>query len=349
LPTRTPRPQPTARPTQIVQTANKIAGCPDGCDITDISWSPDGKRIAYGTHMGPVTSSNIASDVIVVDAEKGLEIARLQGHTGYVTAVSWNLDGTRLASSSHDNSVIIWDPQTGTILKTLEGHEVNIAGSGYVTDLAWSPDGKVIASSGWDSTVRTWDAETGAPIRTFQGNGRQIWYVEWTSDGEKLVALEHSRGGGDSVIWIWDAQTNGLLADLSPSDNRKTATSMVVSPDGRQLAVLTTAGLGSGIDTEIWDIRTGSVLLTIDGDEANTSIYTKLAWHPDGKQLAIGSSIFDASSGSLLATLGMQKRLSVVAWSPDGKRLAGNQSDGTGVGGAGRLSRLLIWPIYADR
>ncbi len=40
-------------------------------------------------------------------------VFQLKGHTGWVTDVSFSPDGRWLASSSYDQSVIIWDMQTG--------------------------------------------------------------------------------------------------------------------------------------------------------------------------------------------------------------------------------------------
>jgi WD40 repeat protein len=67
--------------------------------------------------------------------------------------VAWLPDGTRLASSSRDSTVRLWDAATGAALATLNGHtEAVISG-------AWSPDGTRLASA--DETVRIW----GVPAR----------------------------------------------------------------------------------------------------------------------------------------------------------------------------------------
>jgi WD40 repeat protein len=80
----------------------------------------------------------------------------LEGHTDSVYSVTFSHDGRRLASSSNDKTMRIWDTETGAMQQTLKGHMRS------VYSVTFSYDGRRLASSSNDTTVRIWDAETGA-------------------------------------------------------------------------------------------------------------------------------------------------------------------------------------------
>jgi WD40 repeat protein len=84
----------------------------------------------------------------LIEKDWSLCLQTLEGHTSRVSSINWSPDGSRLASSSNDDTVRIWDPATGQSVSTLEGH------SGSVRSIAWSPDGSRLVSVSNDTTVR---------------------------------------------------------------------------------------------------------------------------------------------------------------------------------------------------
>ncbi|MEQ9236608.1 MAG: pentapeptide repeat-containing protein [Coleofasciculus sp. E2-BRE-01] len=82
--------------------------------------------------------------------------------TKWITALVISPDGTHLISGADDQTVKIWELETGRLIRTLRGH------SDAISSVAISPDGKRIASSSDDKTVKLWDFETGNLLQTFE-------------------------------------------------------------------------------------------------------------------------------------------------------------------------------------
>ena len=68
-------------------------------------------------------------------------------------------DGHRLATANNDNTVRLWNADTGQpVGEPLKGH------TGPVRAAVFSPDGHRLASGGDDGTVRLWNVDTGQRI-----------------------------------------------------------------------------------------------------------------------------------------------------------------------------------------
>jgi WD40 repeat protein len=102
--------------------------------------SPDGSTVAVSGVI----------DVLLLDATTLAE-RRLVGHSGLVQAVEFSGDGSRLASGSDDNSVIIWDVATASKVEQLTGH------TGSVRSVAFSPADDTLYSAGEDRQLLVWD------------------------------------------------------------------------------------------------------------------------------------------------------------------------------------------------
>ncbi|MCH7685794.1 MAG: WD40 repeat domain-containing protein, partial [Planctomycetes bacterium] len=114
-----------------------------------VAWSPTGDRIVVC-----FTFNNALGTFDTATGEKRREF---KGHTDQVNAVSWNRDGRRIASTSEDGTIRVWDATTGREVFTFAQSTFKRTASGAVQ---WSPDGQRLTA--WqDGTVKIFDASIG--------------------------------------------------------------------------------------------------------------------------------------------------------------------------------------------
>ena len=78
----------------------------------------------------------------------------IKGHSGWVkSVVAMSPDGQTIVSGSGDNTIKVWNLDTGELLHTLEGH------SDSVNSVAISPNGRTIVSGSDDETVKVWQVQ----------------------------------------------------------------------------------------------------------------------------------------------------------------------------------------------
>ena len=78
-------------------------------------------------------------------------LKNLEGHSNFVSSVSFSPNGNSIVSGSNDKTIKIWGNFSGSLLKTLEGH------SNGVNQISISADGTLIISALKDKTITLWE------------------------------------------------------------------------------------------------------------------------------------------------------------------------------------------------
>jgi len=228
--------------------------------------------------------------------------------------LAWSPDGSLLASTSFDNTLKIWNADSGLLVRTLSGHILPV----YC--VAWSPDGLMLVSGSHDRTVRIWDASSGQTVKVLQGHELGVYSLHWSPNG-KIIA------SGDIVatIRVWDAESGGLRKTIT--DHEDDISSLEWSPNGKLVA--------SGSDdrtVRIWDGNSFDPIRVLKGHTAEVS---SVAWSPDSLLLASGSldqtiRIWNPVNGRTKFILeGHTGHVKWVSFSSDGMLLASKSIDGT--------------------
>jgi small GTP-binding protein len=238
----------------------------------------------------------------------------LEGHDNQVNSVAISSDDKFIVSSSSDNTVRIWEVETGECLKVLEGH------STLVSRVVISSDDKLIVSSSNDETVRIWEVETGECLKVLEGHSDIIWGLAISSDNKFIVS-----GSNDKTVRIWEVETGECLKVLE--GHSKYAIGVAISSDDKFIV--------SGSDDKtvrIWEVETGKCLKVLEG---HSGFVLRVAISSDNKfivSVAFDNTvqIWEVETGKCLKVLeGHSSHAWGLAISSDDKFIVSGSNDKT--------------------
>ncbi|MEA3401476.1 MAG: WD40 repeat domain-containing protein [Armatimonadota bacterium] len=153
-------------------------------------------------------------------------VRTFEEHDWSVESVAISPDGWFALSGAgggllpHDNTVRLWELDSGQCLRVFKGH------TACVNSVAISPDARSALSGSSDKTLRVWDFDSGDCVRTLREHRDCVNAVAISPHGRFGLS-----GGGDKTLRLWDLDSGQCLRTLHGHTDGVYA--VAISADGR--------------------------------------------------------------------------------------------------------------------
>lgn len=241
-------------------------------------------------------------------------VREFKGHASWVTSVVFNPKMPTVISGSLDDTIKIWNLQSGQLIGTLGGHPRG------VNELAIGTGGQVLASCGDDDLIRVWNLAEGSLLHTLKGHMRDVNSVNIGVKGFLLAS-----GSEDMTIKLWKLDKGTLLKTLTGSAGMVRSVAITNNEE-----MLISGGLDNKV--RIWNLQTGEQVKVLSG---HLNTVNQVAVSSDNRLLASASKdrtvrLWSLTSGSLIHTLhGHTQEINGVAIAPDNRLLVSSSNDAT--------------------
>lgn len=215
----------------------------------------------------------------------------LKGHQANIGAIDVSADGKIIASAGEDQTIKLWQRETGKLIYSFVG--VNEP----IQTLAISPNGKSIIAGGFDGRISQWQLETKqykssffARVNATYSHDGVILQLAFAANERFIVSASN-----DKTLRIWSYYTGELKRTLI--GHEEAVNTCAISPDSQIIA--------SGSDDKtikLWRFDHSYAYQTFIGDKVAVN---SLAFSNDGQYLISGGrdktiKIWDIKTGEII-------------------------------------------------
>jgi WD40 repeat protein len=280
-------------------------------------------------------SASIDGTLLVGDIFSANEVRRFEGHEGGVMDVEFTPDGKHILSAGGsdlryevpgvDNSIRLWEVETGEQVKILEGHTEPLI------DIAISPDGRKAVSTALDNSIRLWDLNSGEEIQRLEYQSTP-WAIATHPDGRRALI-----GTGDPSLIMWDLESGEILDHFIGHEGIPFG--LAISPDGK------TALSGDPATSLIlWDVESGQQIRRFSYDIGEAIM--GIVFSPDSRLAVIQANnrnvvVWDTETWEIVRVFTENEGsmdLNGLDIGPDGRTVVSADWDGNA----------LVWDLVSD-
>ncbi|KAI9891216.1 MAG: hypothetical protein M1814_002906 [Vezdaea aestivalis] len=155
-------------------------------------------------------------------------VLELDDHNGEVWYLQFSHDGTRLATTGADQSIIVYETASYSRIHKLIGHLAGVA------HFAWSVDDTRIVSGSQDRTAKIWDMATGKCLVTIDHHRDPVSAVTFYPDGKRFITTSFDTF---APMCLWNLE--GELLYTWKREKSFRAQDAAISPDGKRIVAIT--------------------------------------------------------------------------------------------------------------
>ncbi|XP_038590405.1 sperm-associated antigen 16 protein [Micropterus salmoides] len=193
-----------------------------------------------------------------------------EGHSDWLSGCSFHPDGAKLATTSGDTMVRLWDFSRGCCLLVLSGHSQPTWGCSFHSC------GHFLASCSADRTAKLWDLNSQRCRLTLRRHTASVNSVCFLPISNLLLTCS-----ADKTLAMWDARLGVCTATFYGHQHPCNHTA--INQAGNFMASCDSWGI-----INLWDIRKPALAMaTVDAGPLATN---QVAFSPSGKTLAVASS-----------------------------------------------------------